>query len=66
MRHSLFGSDDIEDDDEEYEYSSPKTARAPLNGRVDDSASYLHSEDRITDVDTTLKCGKREPWRVPE
>ena len=60
LHHSLFGSDD------EYDYSSPRSARDSSRERVDDVASRHHIENCGTGKGTTLKRNELKPWRLPE
>ena len=64
MRHSLSGSDDEYSD--EYDYSSPRSTRAPSHERVDDGASRRNTETRGTGKDTTSNRDELKPCRVPE
>ena len=64
MRHILFGIDDGYGG--EYNYSSRQSNRASSHERVDDGSIRRHSNNRGTDVGTTLKRDEINSWRLPE
>ena len=64
LLHSMFSSN--KEYGGGYDYSSPHPARASSQERVDDGARSRHSNNRVIDVNTSLKTDEIMPWRFPE